>query len=66
MPSRMNENRGKTYKTYPEAALTLNGFSMTIRRTVAILILRGSLAGCGVADLISNGLSHSRAGLLID
>src|SRR5258708_4977229 len=34
---------------------------MDIRRAVAIIVLAIGLAGCGVADLISNGLSYSRA-----
>ncbi len=34
---------------------------MNIRKTIAILILASSLAGCGVADVISNGLAYSKA-----
>lgn len=34
---------------------------MDIRRAVAIIVLAIGLVGCGVADLISNGLSYSRA-----
>jgi hypothetical protein len=34
---------------------------MDIRRAVAIVVLAIGLVGCGVADLISNGLSYSRA-----
>jgi hypothetical protein len=34
---------------------------MNIRRVIAIIVLAGCLAGCGAADLISNGLSYSRA-----
>jgi hypothetical protein len=34
---------------------------MRIRDAIAILVLASSLAGCGVAEMISNGLSYSRA-----
>ena len=35
--------------------------NMNIRRAIASVILASNLAGCGVVDLISNGLSYSRA-----
>jgi hypothetical protein len=34
---------------------------MNIRKTIAVLALVAGLAGCGVVDLISNGLSYSKA-----
>jgi len=34
---------------------------MNIRKTIAIVLLASSLAGCGVVDLISKGLSYSNA-----
>ena len=34
---------------------------MNIRKTIAIVALASSLAGCGAVDLISKGLSHSKA-----
>jgi hypothetical protein len=34
---------------------------MNIRKAIAIVVLAFSLAGCGAADLISNGLSYCRA-----
>jgi hypothetical protein len=34
---------------------------MNVRSVVATVVLAGSLAGCGAADLISNGLSYSGA-----
>jgi hypothetical protein len=34
---------------------------MKIRRAIAIIVLAGSLAGCGVVDIISNGMSYSKA-----
>jgi hypothetical protein len=34
---------------------------MNIRRIVAIVMLSAALAGCGVVDLISKGLSYSKA-----
>jgi hypothetical protein len=34
---------------------------MKIRTAIAIAVLAGSLAGCGVVDLVSNGLSYSKA-----
>jgi hypothetical protein len=34
---------------------------MNLRRTIASIILAASLAGCGVVDVISNGLAYSRA-----
>jgi hypothetical protein len=34
---------------------------MKIRRAIAIVVLGSSLAGCGVVDVISNGMSYSRA-----
>jgi hypothetical protein len=36
------------------------GRNMNIRKTMAIVVLAGGLAACGVVDLISNGLSYSR------
>ena len=35
--------------------------SMNIRRALAILVSASSLAGCGAADLVSNGFSYMRA-----
>jgi hypothetical protein len=34
---------------------------MNIRKAITIIVLAISLAGCGAADLISNGLSYCRA-----
>jgi hypothetical protein len=34
---------------------------MKIRKAITALVLAGSLAGCGGADLISNGFFYSRA-----
>jgi len=34
---------------------------MRIRRGIAIIVLTAGLAGCGVVDLISNGMSYSKA-----
>jgi len=34
---------------------------MNIRRIIAVVALASSLAGCGGADLISNGLSYAKA-----
>jgi hypothetical protein len=34
---------------------------MNIRKALAIVVLAIGLAGCGAADLISNGLSYCRA-----
>jgi hypothetical protein len=34
---------------------------MNLRKTIAILVLAGSLAGCDAVDLISKGLSYSKA-----
>jgi hypothetical protein len=34
---------------------------MKIRRAIAIVVLAAGLAGCGVVDLISNGMSYSKA-----
>jgi len=34
---------------------------MNIRKAITIVVLAFGLAGCGAADLISNGLSYSRA-----
>jgi len=34
---------------------------MNIRKAIASVVLASSLAGCGVADLISNGLAYSKA-----
>ena len=34
---------------------------MKIRGAIAILVLASTLAGCGAAELISNGLSYSKA-----
>jgi hypothetical protein len=34
---------------------------MNIRKTITIIVLATGLAGCGAADLISNGLSYCRA-----
>jgi hypothetical protein len=34
---------------------------MNIRKAITITVLAISLAGCGAADLISNGLSYCRA-----
>jgi hypothetical protein len=33
---------------------------MKIRKTISAFVLAGSLAGCGAADLISNGFFYSR------
>jgi hypothetical protein len=34
---------------------------MNLRRAIAVLVLASGLAGCGAMDLISKGLSYSRA-----
>jgi hypothetical protein len=34
---------------------------MNLRKTIAIVLLAGSVAGCGVVDLISKGMSYSNA-----
>lgn len=34
---------------------------MNIRKTIAIVALASSLAGCGAVDLISKGLAYSKA-----
>ena len=34
---------------------------MKIRNAVAVVVLASSLAGCGAVDLISKGMSYSRA-----
>jgi hypothetical protein len=34
---------------------------MNLRRAIAILALAASLAGCGVVDVIKNGLAYSKA-----
>jgi hypothetical protein len=34
---------------------------MKIRNAIAIVLLASGLAGCGAAELISNGLSYSKA-----
>jgi hypothetical protein len=34
---------------------------MKIRRAITLVVLAGSLAGCGAADLISKGFSYTRA-----
>ena len=34
---------------------------MNIRKTIAIVVLASSLAGCGVVDLISKGMSYANA-----
>jgi hypothetical protein len=34
---------------------------MKIRKAITIAVLASSLAGCGVVDLVSNGLSYSKA-----
>jgi hypothetical protein len=34
---------------------------MNLRKTIAIVFLAAGLAGCGLVDVISNGLAYSRA-----
>jgi hypothetical protein len=34
---------------------------MKICKAITILVLAGGLAGCGAADLVSNGLSYTKA-----
>jgi hypothetical protein len=34
---------------------------MNIRRAIAVIVLAICLAGCGVVDIVSNGLSYSKA-----
>jgi len=34
---------------------------MKIRKTIAILVLASSLAGCGAVELLSKGLADTRA-----
>jgi hypothetical protein len=34
---------------------------MKLRRALAIAVLAATIAGCGAADLISNGLAYTRA-----
>jgi hypothetical protein len=54
---RMNDDRAAADKH--EVAITRCG--MNIRRTIAILVLASSLAGCDAVDLISKGMSYSNA-----
>jgi len=55
----MNENRAKTDKDAWKSVFAR--CAMKIRRAVSSLVLATSLAGCGAADVISNGLAYSRA-----
>ena len=55
----MNANRAAADKHIRKLALTR--CSMNIRKTLAILTLSASLAGCDAVDLISKGLSYSKA-----
>jgi hypothetical protein len=54
----MNANRARTDR-HPEAAIAR--CRMSIRRTIAIVFFASGLAGCGVVDLISKGMSYSNA-----
>ena len=54
----MNESRGKTDKHIQKAGYTR--CRMKIRRAIIIVVLASGLAGCGMVDVISNGLSYSR------
>jgi hypothetical protein len=50
---------GQDRQTYLEIAIAR--CSMNIRKTIAIVLVASSLAGCGVVDLISKGMSYSNA-----
>jgi hypothetical protein len=58
-PRRMNPNRGQTDKQIRQSVLAR--VSMKLRQGIATVGLAAGLAGCGAADLISNGLSYTRA-----
>jgi hypothetical protein len=55
----MNKTRAKINKPIYKSALT--GCSMNLRRAIALVALAAGLAGCGVAEVISNGLAYSSA-----
>jgi hypothetical protein len=55
----MNPIRGWTDTQIRQSALAK--VSMKFRQAIAIIGLAAGLAGCGAADLISNGLSYARA-----
>ena len=55
----MNANRASADEHLRK--LALNRCSMNIRKTLGILALSASLAGCDAVDLISKGLSYSKA-----
>ena len=57
-PRRMNENELRPTNI---SEVSLTRCSMNIRKTIAIVALASSLAGCGAVDLISKGLSYSKA-----
>ena len=52
----MNANRVRS-----DRHIRKSPFSMKVRKTIAIVALSVSLAGCGAVDLISKGLSYSKA-----
>jgi hypothetical protein len=54
----MNASRGNTDKYIPKLALPR--CSMKICRAIMAVIVSSGLAGCGMVDVISNGLSYSR------
>jgi hypothetical protein len=55
----MNPGRGLTDKQTRQR--DLQGGSMKFHHAIAMVGLAASLAGCGAADLISNGLTYTRA-----
>jgi hypothetical protein len=54
----MNAGRGKTDKHIQKARFIR--CSMKICRAFMAVVLAGGLAGCGMVDVISNGVSYSR------
>jgi hypothetical protein len=56
----MNETRRKTDKSVRKSTLIRCGI-MNIWRVISIVVLAAGLAGCGVAEVISNGLAYSSA-----
>jgi hypothetical protein len=56
----MNENRDRTDKPVRNPASTRCSI-MNIRNAIAIVVVAAALAGCGVAEVISNGMAYSKA-----
>jgi hypothetical protein len=55
----MNPDRGQTDKQTRQR--DLQGTNMKLPHAIAMVWLAAWLAGCGAADLISNGLAYARA-----